>query len=118
MDWLPDWAAWWQQEPQKPMRPTDAMHQACIQNRWSHFIHGTDPPKTFKASQVAQELSYNELRTLGYEEWEDAVPAIIELAFEMRAMGYCEILKGGKVLGDDVHHFDIVGGIRIRRNDG
>lgn len=99
------------------MRPTEAMHQPCVKVRWAHFIHGTEPPKTFRAAQVAQELSYDELQTMGYENWEEVMPAIIELAFEMRAMGYCEILKGGKVLPEDVTQFDIEGGIRIRRLD-
>ena len=99
------------------MKSTDAMHQACVQNRWSHFLHSTEPPNTFRAAEVAQELTYNELRTLGYMEWKEVLPAIIELAFEMRAMGYCEILKGGKVLGDDVGQYEIEGGIRIRRKD-
>lgn len=45
------------------------------------------------------------------------MPAVIELAFEMRALGDCEILKGGKVLGEDVTPYDIEGGIRVRRAD-
>jgi hypothetical protein len=118
MSFLPDWMAFWRVPPIKPMRPSTAMKQPCILNRWTHFLDNVDPPRTFKASEVAQELSYLELQSLGYESWEEVMPAILELAFEQRELGYCEILKGGKVLGEDVMHFDIVGGIRIRRVEG
>ena len=78
----------------------------------------TDPPATFKASEVAQQLSHNELVKLGYEKWEEVLPAVIELAFELREYGDCEILKGKKVLGEDVAAYDIEGDVRIRRVAG
>jgi hypothetical protein len=115
--WLPKWVAFWVKDPVKPMKPTDAMHQTCVRARFSHFLDNIEPPRTFRAAEVAQELTYNELLTLGYDKWEEVMPAVIELAFEMRAMGFCDILKEKKVLSEEVTPYDIVGGIRIRRRD-
>ena len=91
------------------------MHHPFIRTRFSHFLDTTDPPASFRAAQVAQELSFNELQKMGYDKWEEALPAIVELAFEMRAIGNCEIIKGGKVLGQDVTAYDVEGSVRIRR---
>ena len=105
----------WQPGPPKTMRPTDAIRSETILQRFHQFLDHTDPPASFKASQVAQELSYNELRALGYENWKEALPAVVELAFELRETGDCELLKGGQVLGDDVEVYDVGTAIRIRR---
>ena len=99
------------------MKPTDAVHDPTLRNRFAHFLDNNDPPKSFRAAEVAQDLRVKELANLGYETWEEALPAIIELAFEFRELGSCEILKRGKVLGEDVQADDIEGGIRIRRID-
>ena len=100
------------------MKPTDAMHKPVVRQWFAHFIEHTEPPKTFSATAVAQSLSHNELKSLGYEKWQEVLPAVIELAFEMRAFGDCVILKGGKLLGEDVSPYEVDGGIRIGRNDG
>lgn len=91
------------------------MRAPSIRTRFHEFLDHTDPPASFKASEVAQQLSYNELVAMGYESWRDALPAVIELAFELREEGSCELIKGGKVLGEDVQSYDVPGGIRIRR---
>ncbi|KAK5698883.1 hypothetical protein LTR97_006532 [Elasticomyces elasticus] len=52
---------------------------------------------------------------MGYKEWKEAIPAIRELAFELRALDYCEVLHRGVVLGDDIELLDVEGPIRIRR---
>ncbi|KAK3057244.1 hypothetical protein LTR09_002283 [Extremus antarcticus] len=115
--WLPTWLAWWNKGPVKPMKPMDAMHQPVVRERFDHYLAQTEPPASFRAQQVAEEFSYNELLTLGYERWQHVMPAIIELAFEMRELGFCDLIKGGKVLGEDVQPYDFDGGLRIRRND-
>ncbi len=51
----------------------------------------------------------------GYEKWEEVLPAVYELAFELREFGDCEILRKGKVIGEDVTIVDLDGPIRIRR---
>lgn len=109
---------WWGEEEKKPLKPTDAIREQSLRNRFVHFLDHTDPPATFRAAHVAQELTHNELKAMGYEDWKDALPAVVELAFELREAGYLEILKGGKVLGDDVSALDIEGSVRIRRVDG
>jgi hypothetical protein len=97
------------------MKSTDAIRSPAVRQRFHQFLDHTDPPASFKASEVAQQLSYNELVALGYESWRDAVPAVIELAFELREEGSCELLKGGQVLGEDVSAYDVGGAVRIRR---
>ncbi len=91
------------------MKPTDAMRAPAILQRFHQFLDHTDPPASFKASEVAQELSHKELVALGYESWRDAVPAVIELAFELREEGSCELIKGGQVLGEDVGLYEVGG---------
>lgn len=108
----------WTPPPPKPWRPTDAMHAESVRSRFSHKLDRTEPPKSFKASDLAAEFSFAELQSMGYRTPEELVPAIIELAFEMRAFGYCDVLKGGKVVPEDVAAWEIEGGIRVRRRDG
>jgi hypothetical protein len=43
------------------------------------------------------------------------LPAVYELAFELRAFGDCEILRKGKVIPEDMSIEDLDGPIRIRR---
>lgn len=114
--WWPSWLSW-SSRPIAPLKPTDAIRNPVLRNRFTHFLEHTDPPASFKASQVAQEFKYNELQAMGYEVWTDVMPAVIELAFELREAGYCEILKGGKALGEDVGPYEIEGSVRIRRVD-
>ena len=116
MSWW--WSSWWAATPVAPLKPTDALHDPALRNRFIHFLDHTDPPATFRAAEVAQELTFNELRSMGYETWNDVLPAVVELAFELREAGYLQILKGGKVLGDEVGAYEIEGSVRIRRVDG
>ena len=112
------WLSWlWGSGPIAPLKPTDAIRNPALRNRFIHFLDHTDPPASFKASEVSQELTTPELKLMGYETWKDVLPAVVELAFELREAGYCEILKGGKVLGEDVGPYEIEGSVRIRRVD-
>lgn len=91
----------------KHLKATDAMRNPAINTRFTDLMDNTDPPETFKASHVAMALTLEELRTMGYEKWQEAMPGVMALAFEMRAVGYCEILKGKKVLHGDVQYFEV-----------
>lgn len=97
------------------MKPTEAMNMPAIKERFEQFLARTDPPASFKASELAQDIRLPELAAMGYKIWQEAVPAVIELAFEMRETGDCELIKGGKVLGDDVSFLDVGNAVRIRR---
>ncbi|KAK4541473.1 hypothetical protein LTR36_007919 [Oleoguttula mirabilis] len=97
------------------MHSTDAAHNPALRAHFITLLDTTEPPGSFKASEVALLLTPKELFVLGYENATEAMPAIIELAFELREFGDCDILKKGKVLGEDVTAFDIEGGVRIRR---
>jgi len=80
------------------------------------MLEHCDPPQTFKPSEVTELLTEAELSNLGYEKVEEALPAVYELAFELRAFGDCLILRKGKVLSEDVTMADLDGPIRIMRN--
>ncbi|KAF1821792.1 uncharacterized protein K489DRAFT_321439 [Dissoconium aciculare CBS 342.82] len=82
---------------------------------FASMLDNTDPPEVFKPSAVAQMLTDAQLKECGYDKWEDALPAVYELAFEMRTFGDCEILRKGKVVPEDVGVEEIDGPIRIRR---
>ncbi|KAI7230508.1 hypothetical protein KC330_g6913 [Hortaea werneckii] len=105
----------WSSGDTKQVSTTDASHDPRLRFHMQTFIDNTEPPASFKASEVAQAMSPKELANLGLERWEELMPAVIELAFELREIGDCEIMKKGKVLPDDVGPYDIEGGIRIRR---
>lgn len=98
-----------------PARATDAATSECIRNAFRQMLDHVEPPEVFKPSEVAQLLSDKDLNSLGYEKWEDALPGVYELAFELREFGDCELLRKGVVLGDEVGIRDLDGPIRIRR---
>ncbi|EMC92551.1 hypothetical protein BAUCODRAFT_41760, partial [Baudoinia panamericana UAMH 10762] len=79
------------------------------------LLDNTEPPDTFTPRDVAQLLTAKQLVKLGYEEWAEALPAIVELAFELREVGYCEILQRGNLVPPDVEYYEIEGSIKIRR---
>lgn len=79
------------------------------------MLDHTEPPDVFKPSEVAQLLSKKDLESLGYDNWEEALPGVYELAWELREFGDCEILRKGKVLPDNVSLAEIDGPVRIRR---
>ena len=60
-------------------------------------------------------MSGKQLTRMGYEGWREAIPAIRELAWELRELGYCEILFKGKVLSMDVDLYEVEGPVRFRR---
>lgn len=105
----------WQGAKPQYKNPTDAAHDPSVRDRFRMFLDTVEPPDSFKASEVAQSIPPVEIEALGYEKWEEVMPAIKELAFELRELGDCEIIKGGKVLPESVGQYDIEGGFRIRR---
>lgn len=110
---------YWPFTPAKPphLTPTDAIRNPSLRARFEHFLEITNPPSTFKASQVAQELSLDELRSMGYETWEELLPAVVELALELREAGFCQVFKQGNILPEGTQGFEIEGSVRIGRVD-
>ena len=92
-----------------------APHHVGILPKVVHMLDNTEPPEVFKPSDVCMLLKPKELAALGYTNWRDGIPAVRELAFDMRALGYCEILQKGAVLDGDVDLMEVEGPIRIRR---
>lgn len=81
------------------------------------FLQHRQPPKTFCPSEVARALTTNDLVSLGYEDWRDAMPRIRGLAWQFRQDGELDFLQKGDVLGDGVVALeDIKGPIRLRRS--
>lgn len=80
------------------------------------FLRSRDPPKTFCPSEVARALNREELVTLAYETWRDAMAPIRELVWQRRDAGDCEVLQRGHVLPVDTLLQDVKGPIRVRRS--
>jgi len=87
---------------------------SVLEDRLKDFLQKREPPKTFCPSEVARALSRDELETLGFAEWRDAMPSIRELAWHMRESGNCEILQKAQPVETESLE-DIRGPIRIRR---
>lgn len=110
------WYEWfWGIKKSVPWRPTDAATSETLRKHFTQMLDHTEPPDVFKPSEVAQLLSDKELKDMGYETWEDALPGVYELGWELREFGDCEILRKGQVLGDDMRIEDIDGPVRFRR---
>ncbi|CZT17307.1 uncharacterized protein RCC_03141 [Ramularia collo-cygni] len=112
------WYEWWysiQPDPTGPVRTTDAATSKALKAHFVEILDRVEPPETFKPREVAEALTDKELSSMGYKKQEEAIPAVYELAFEMRDLGDCEILRKGVVIGDDVGISDLDGPIRIRR---
>lgn len=61
------WDWFWGIYPPKPLKPWDAAHHPLLRGRFITLLDTTDPPDTFKASEVAQALREEELKQMGYE---------------------------------------------------
>ncbi|GIZ41995.1 hypothetical protein CKM354_000527600 [Cercospora kikuchii] len=85
-----------------------------LKRRLEDFLRQRHPPKTFCPSEVARALTAEELQQLGYAQWRDAMPAVREIAWDLRQNGQCEILQKGQSI-DDVDLDEVRGPIRIRR---
>lgn len=111
------WYEWfWGLHPKPgPVSAIDAASSEHLQYAFRQMLDHTEPPATFKPSDVASQLTDTQLKDLGYEKWEEALPGVYALAFELREFGDCHILRKGKVLADDVTLEDLDGPIRIRR---
>jgi len=109
------WDWFWGIPSPVPLKAGDAAHHPVMRSRFIDFLDNTDPPHSFKANDVAKAFTQDELKQMGYENWDEAVPGVIELAFELRSFGDCEVLKGGKLVPEEVLAMEIQGGCRIRR---
>ncbi|KAK5115302.1 hypothetical protein LTR62_001502 [Meristemomyces frigidus] len=105
----------WDPPPPPLPRVTDASHHPLLRAAFLRFLDHTEPPQVFKASEVAQSLSQKQIASMGYEDWRGLIPAIREMAWELRELGYCDILFRGKVLSMDVELIDVEGAVRFRR---
>lgn len=110
----------WPSGPAQPPRPVDAARNPAIRSHFSTLLDNTEPPDSFKISEVAQMLSPSELAALGYETWREAIPGIIELAFELREFDDLDIIVKGRLAPDDATAEEVrgmEGPVRIRRRD-
>jgi hypothetical protein len=116
MSWWPFGSGTAQPERKtKPDAPMVAANDPVLRSHFSNLLDYTEPPAVFAASEVAHALSDDELGTLGFTSWRDALPAIKALAWETRAFGDCEIYyPNGKKVPQSVSWME-VGPIRIRR---
>ena len=96
--WLTPWT-WWAAEDKKPVRATDASHDPAVRRHFTQLLDHNEPPASFSPGQVAKALSPAELKNLGYDSWVEVLPAVMELAFEQRDFGDCEIVFLGKKTG-------------------
>lgn len=88
-----------------------------LKHRLKSFLQNRHPPKTFCPSEVARALTAAELSDLGFDSWREAMPAIRQLVWEMRAEGECEVLQKGECV-EAVELGGVRGPIRVRRRDG
>lgn len=93
----------------------DPSSHSILKHRLEDFLQKRQPPKTFCPSEVARALTASELSDLGFDTWRDAMPAVRQLAWELRAQGECEVLQKGECVGENVELEDIRGPVRIRR---
>ena len=82
----------------------------------THLLQARAFPKTICPSEIARALSANELSTLGYATWRDAMDDVRGLVWEMRGRGEVEVLQKGEVV--EVESLaDVRGPIRVRRKE-
>lgn len=79
------------------------------------LLHQRQYPKTLCPSEAARALSAAELHESGVDSWRDLMPALRQLAFEMRDQGKIEILQKGHVLPPDQTIERTTGPIRLRQ---
>lgn len=79
------------------------------------LLHQRQYPKTLCPSEAARALSTAELRESGVDSWRDLMPALRQLAFQMRDQGKIEILQKGNVLPLDQTIERTTGPIRLRQ---
>lgn len=111
------WYEWfWGIKPKGgPARAIDAATSESLRTAFIQMLDQTEPPAVFKPSEVATQLKQSQLADLGYEKWEEALPAVYHLAFEYREIGEAVILRKGKLLPEDATIEDLDGPIRIGR---
>jgi len=110
----------WPSGPKSPARPWDAALNPALRAHFIGLLDNTEPPNSFKISQVALQLTPSELADLGYESPQEAMPGIIHLAFELREFDDLEIIVKGRLAPDDAtpeEVIDMEGPVRVRRKD-
>nr|POF22288.1 uncharacterized protein yrkc [Quercus suber] len=102
------WAQWWAGEAKKvaPANSTDCATNPIVQEHLRQMLDFTEVPNTFKLRDVARMLKPEELAALGFQKEDEAMPGLLELAFEWRELGLLEILQKGEVIGDDVEFYE------------
>ena len=117
MSWWPFGGGGPEKKPDTPVvaEPMVAANDPALRLHFTDLLDLTEPPAVFAASEVALKLSDNELTSLGYSSWRDALPAVKALAWEARAFGECLIYyPNGKKVPQSVSWME-VGPIRIGR---
>lgn len=81
------------------------------------YLTTADPPATLSPKRLAQQFTKDELRKLGYKEWQEVIPAIYELAWELREFGDLIIFCNGEQVPDDVMFYEVKAPIKIMRRE-
>lgn len=116
---MADTTSWWwpfKRARPGPATPSDGAHDPALRKHFTLMLDYTEPPLHFRPSDVAKLLSEPELHNLGYERWQDAIPAIRVLAWDLREFGDCVIFyKDGKKVPNSVDWMDVEGPVRFQR---
>lgn len=94
---------------------TPAPNLEVVTAHLERLLDQREHPKTLCPSEAARALSRTELDHSCVESWRDLMPALRELAFEMRDQGQIEILQKGNVLPPGQSMSETTGPIRLRR---
>ncbi|KAK5201619.1 hypothetical protein BJ546DRAFT_834093 [Cryomyces antarcticus] len=86
-----------------------------VQDRLNELLAAREYPKTCCPSEVPRSFSRQELQQLGATGWRDLMPAVREIAFEMRDRGEVEIMQRGEALDPGVGLEQVQGPIRVRK---
>ncbi|QIX02111.1 hypothetical protein AMS68_007628 [Peltaster fructicola] len=108
---------WLWPENFKEVNATDAAHNPMVRQHFIQFLDNTEPPDTFTPTQVAKSFKPAELRTLGYNTWQEMIPCLYELTWELREFGDLTIYCNGEEVPEDVLFYDLKGSIKIMRRE-
>lgn len=85
-----------------------------VLTQMERLLDSREFPKTICPSEVARSLSADELTTTGASSWQDLMPSIRRLVFELRDVGKLDILQKGFVLPASQDLSNTSGPIRLR----
>ncbi|KAH9824573.1 Protein of unknown function (DUF3253) [Teratosphaeria destructans] len=103
-----------------PARDIDVGHHKSVRAHFISLLDNTEPPDSFKISTVAQMLSPRDMTELGFEHWREVLPGLIDLAFEFRDLGDCDVIVKGRLAPDSATAEEVKGmegPVRVRRKD-